>query len=156
MDLSRLGRGERFALIASAALLVLSLIPLWAKVEAGPFTERATAWDFGLAVKLALLIAILVLVLGGLRAAGSNVALPLPPGQLYLAAGAVMALLLLIQVIAGVPGAEIGGALGVDVTRGPLLLISPLIAAAVAYGGYIDRAEGAGTPASPTPPGPPL
>jgi|GEM_PF-4838097 len=138
MDLSRWGRGEKIAVGSSAALLILSFLPLWAKVEAGPLTQRFNAWDFGMDVLLALLLALAVVIVGGIRASDSNVSLPIPAWQIYLGAGALITLLLLIQVIGG---SEFGSALGIEVSRGPALLMSPLLGAAVAFGGYLDKSE---------------
>jgi len=159
VDLSRLRRGEQFVLIGSAALLILSFLSFWSKYEVLGGNVRGTAWNSlpGYA-KLALFLALVALVLVLLRAAGKDLELPASYGQIYLVCGALATLLLLIAAIAGPEGSGISG-LGIEVSRGPLLLISPILAALIAYGGFLTHQEGetTTTPRGPAaaPPAPP-
>jgi hypothetical protein len=168
LDIKRLTRGEQILGVAAALLLILSFIPMWAKVEvsAGDFgssSESFTAWDAYdfFPLKLGLLIALIAVIWVGVRAANVNVSWP--AGAVSLALGGLTLVLLLITILTGPAGGsgESFGGFGVEVSRGIFLWVGIACAAAMAYGGYLAWQESeAGTtstyggPAAP-PPGPP-
>jgi len=164
MDINRLSTGEKIVLGASGLLVVLSFIPLWASYSFAGFSESYGAWSgaFGFFVKLALILAILALVVTGLRAAGTQLPdLPVGLGLLYVGLGGLSTLGLLIGVLTGPNdggvGEAVAAAAGLDISRGILLFLGLILAAAIAYGGYMHmQSEGSGStlgdPATPPPP----
>lgn len=167
MDISRLTRGERILGISALVLLILSFFPLWAKyevaggdlgfgVEVPGATTRANAWSgaMPMTVKIALVLAILTLVLVALRAAGTNMNLPVPAGQLYLGFAGATAALLLIGVIMGPQGAEFSFG-GFEVSRGPLLFAGLIAGLAMAAGAYLHSQDEGTAPSRPAAGGPP-
>jgi hypothetical protein len=164
VDINRLSSGEKIVLGASALLVVLSFVPLWATYSfAGLASESFGAWSgaFGFFVKLALILAILALVVTGLRAAGTQLPeLPVSLGLLYVGLGGLATLGLLIGVLTGPNDgglSALAAAAGLDISRGILLFVGVILAAAIAYGGYMHmQSEGTtsalGDPSSPPPP----
>jgi hypothetical protein len=165
VDFNRLTSGEKIVLGASAVLVVLSFVPLWASYSFAGFSESYGAWSgaFGFFVKLALILAILALVVTGLRAAGTQLPdLSISLGLLYVALGGLATLGLLIGVLAGPNDGGIGQgiaeAAGLDISRGFLLFVGVILAAAIAYGGYMHMqtegtaSTGIGDPTTPPPP----
>lgn len=155
--MDKLSKGEQMVGGGSALLLILSFFSLWAKAEGGGVTVRANAWDSGLPalLKLALILAIVALVLVGLKASGTSITLPVTWGLAYVGLGALITLLLLLAVLLG---PEDGGAgfFGVEISRGIFLLISPLVGAAIALGGYMHmQGETTAGPAATGPTTPP-
>lgn len=154
--LDKLSKGEQIVGGGSALLLILSFFSLWAKLEVGPVTARASGWDAVLPafLKLALILALVLVVLVGLRASGTSISLPVTWGLAYAGLGALMTLLLLLAALIGPDDGGVSG-LGFEISRGPFLLISPLIGAVIAWGGYMHmQGETAAGPAagSATPP----
>jgi hypothetical protein len=171
LDTKNLSAGERVVMFASAALVVLSFIPLWAsysfEVEGvGNFpgasdSQSFNAWSgaYGFLMKLGIVLAIVALGLTIARMAGASITLP-PITYVGLGLGATV--LLLIGVISGPEDGGIGGiaaaAVGFDVSRGILLFVGVVLAAAIAVGGYMHmQGEGAtaGYAGTATPPPPP-
>jgi hypothetical protein len=171
LDMSKLSPGERIVMYASAALVVLSFIPLWASysieidgiggVGGVSESESFSAWSgaYGFLMKLGIILAIVALGLTIARMSGASVTLP-PVTYVGLGVGATV--LLLIGVVMGPEDGGLGGlaaaAAGFDVSRGILLYVGVVLAAAVAVGGYMHmQAEGAttGYSASAAPPPPP-
>jgi hypothetical protein len=157
--LDKLSKGEKLVGGGSAVLLILSFFSLWWKVEIdtgglGGGTLRGNAWESGLPIflKLALILAIAALVLVGLKASGTSITLPVTWGLAYTAIGGLIFLCLLLTVLMG---PEDGGAglFGVEVSRGILMLVSPIVGAVIAYGGYMHmQGEGSTMPGATTPP----
>ncbi|HEX2049586.1 MAG TPA: hypothetical protein VHJ34_03015 [Actinomycetota bacterium] len=161
MDLDRLSRGERIALIASALLFVAFFVPMWASISAGGFGADFNGWDgYGILGKLALLCTLAVLVLTALRL--TDVALPDMPvsrGLLLLGLSGVATLMLLLGLLVGPNDNGADGVQGVDVDRGLMLFVGIVLAAAMTYGSYLTMQEegtapigGSARPASPPPP----
>jgi hypothetical protein len=169
LDLNRLSRGEQILGISALLLLVLSFLPLWAKLEiegAEEFgfdgTDRYSAWSaaFGFILKLGLILAIIALVLVIIRAVGTQMNLPVPAWQIYAGCAGLCLLLLLITVLTG-PVGDQGDFGGFEWSRGLAIFIGPVLAAGMAYGAYQHmQAEGgttstgttAGGPTNPPPP----
>ncbi len=153
--MSRLTRGEQLVLGSSIVLLVLSFIPMWAKYEVG-VTSRFSAWSgaFPFYVKLALILAIIAAALTVIRAAGTQLNLPFAAGLVYVVLMGLATLLLLIGALAGPAGSEFESLGGIEVSRGPLLFASVVIAAIGAYGAYLHM-QTEGTTTTPTYGGPP-
>ena len=161
MDLNRLSMGEKLAGGASLVLLIASFIPLWAKYEVGEElgtfggASRFNAWSaaFNILMKLALILALAVLAYVLARAAGVDLG-AVPPIALV-GAAALSFLFILIHLLIGPQ--EFGlGAAGIEVSRGPLLFLGPLLAAAMAGGAYLySQATGSrpvgGTASTPPP-----
>lgn len=155
--MDKLSKGEQMVGGGSALLLILSFFSLWSKYEVVGEAVRGNAWDGGLPalLKLALVLAIVALVLVGLKASGTSITLPVTWGLAYVGLGALITLFLLLAVLLG---PEDGGAgiLGIEVSRGIFLLISPLIGAVIALGGYMHmQGETTAGPAATGPATPP-
>ena len=164
-------------LFASAILVLTSLLPLWASygasVRGGGIdqeqSESLTVWSnaYNFVPKLAILLALVALGLVIARIAGARLNLPASMGLIYVGVGGVATLLLLLTVLFGPRefGLEDSGfeAFGIeasfDVSRGLLLFLGLLLAAAIAVGGYLHMQEESGPaaatgPAMPPPPPP--
>jgi len=163
MDINRLTQGEKIVLGSSALLVVLSFIPLWATYSfVGLASESFSAWSgaFGFFVKLAIILAIVALVVTVLRATGTQLPeLPVGLGLLYVGLGGLALLGLLIGVLAGPAdgGLALAAAAGLDISRGILLFVGVILAAAMAFGGYThmqteDTSPAVGGPSTPPPP----
>ena len=136
--MNKLSSGERMVFWSSLALLICSFIPMWMKIEASAFgvsfNERGNAWQgFGFfPVELALYLTIIALGLTIAKMAGAKVSLP-PATYLGLCGAAFV--LLVLGIVTGPEGGELGGA-GIEVSRGIFLFVGAVIGAAMAYGGY--------------------
>jgi hypothetical protein len=173
--MNKISRGERIVLIASAILVVTSILPLWASygatVKGGGVdqssSESLTVWSdaYNFVPKLAILLGLIALGFVIARAVGASINLPAGVGLIYVGLGGVATLLLLLTVLFGPRelGFESSGfkAFGVeasfDVSRGILLFVGLVLAAAIAVGGYLhlqDEGTVAPTtgPAMPPPP----
>lgn len=158
MDFQRLSAGERSFAIAGSVLVVSSFIPLWATFRIGPESHGTSAWAgvFPFYTRPALLLATCGLVLVIAAAADRGVGLPVSPGHLYAWIGGLVTLLLLAAALDG-PRAPGFRTFGIEIGRGPVLVVAPLIAATMAFGGLLHRrAEASGARGSPSEtPGPP-
>ena len=160
MDLNRLSMGEKLAGGASLLLLITSFIPLWAKYEIseefGAFggASRFNAWSgaFNILMKLALILAIAVLAYVLARAAGVDLA-AIPPIALV-GAAALSFLFILIHLLIGPQEFGLAGA-GIEVSRGPLLFLGALLAAAMAGGAFLYSREAGTRPVGGTASAPP-
>lgn len=163
--MDRLSKGERIVALSSALLVIFSFFPLWATYSFEGFgrnqSEGAKAWDpdaFNLFPKIAILLALVALILVGLRAAGNDFKLPGGWGTVYMVLGGLAFLLLLVTVIQGPRGLEdIAGLeqlqldgieapgfdFSFDVSRGILLYGSLVLAGGIAFGGYLIKQGGA-------------
>jgi hypothetical protein len=163
LDLNRLSKGERILGVSALLLLILSFLPLWAKLEIEGAeelgfdgTDRYSAWSaaFGFILKLGLVLAIIALVFVVIRAVGTQMNLPVPVWQIYAACAGLCLLLLLITVLTG-PVGDQGDFGGFEWSRGLGIFIGPVLAAAMAYGAYAHmQAEGAAPSTGPAPGGP--
>jgi hypothetical protein len=170
LDTSRLSQGEKIAAVCSGLLVLLSFFPLWAKyeVEFGGVSdsERYSAWSdaFNFLSKLAILLALTVLVILVVKAVGKDIKLPVNTGLLYVVLGGLSSLLLLLLVITGPRDVtEIPGVSGVDlsgfedafeVSRGIMLFIGLVLALGILVGGYMHMQNSPEEPAAPTTPPP--
>lgn len=161
MDLDRLSKGERIALISSALLIIAFFIPLWASISAGAYNADYNGWDgYGILGKLAFLCTLAVLALTAVRL--SNAALPDMPvsrGLLLVGLSGFATLMLLLGLLFGPNDDGADDIAGVDVDRGLMLFVGIVLAAAMTYGSYLAMQEegtaptgGAARPASPPPP----
>lgn len=154
MDPNRLSQGEKILGGSALLLLILSFLPLWAKVEVEgaeilgiDSTTRYSAWSdaFGFLLKLALILTIVALVFVIVRAVGTNMNLPVPAWQIYAACAGLTLLLLLITVLTG-PAGPTGDFGGIEISRGLGVFIAPVLGAAMAYGAWSHmQAEGGTT-----------
>jgi hypothetical protein len=138
VDLNRLTLGARIIALSGLLLFIDSFIPWFrACVDLGAFgggkvCGSHNAWNNVLSL-LAVLIALAMVVLVIMEAAGNT----LPPvgslswGQIYLIAGGVTAVFVILQVIIGDDGVSrsVGAYLGI------------VLAAALAYGGFLRSRE---------------
>ncbi len=168
MDISRLTRGERILGISALLLLILSIFPLWAKyevsggdlgfgIEIPDASQRYSAWSAAtpFTIKLALVFALLALILVAIRAAGTNVNLPVAPSMLYLTFAGAAAGLLLIGVIMGPEGNDLSFG-GFEISRGPLMFAGLLLGLAMAAGAWLHQQEEGSTAVTPMAGGPPM
>ena len=168
----RLSKGERIVALSSALLVIFSFFPLWATYSFEGFgmtqSESAEVWDadaFYMLPKIAILLALVALILVGLRGAGNEVNLPGDKGTFYMALGGLAFLLLLFTVIQGPRGLEdiagldqlqldgvetSGFDFNFEVSRGILLYGSLVLAGGIAFGGYLLKRGGAVTTSSDT------
>lgn len=166
LDMKNLSAGERIVMFASAALVILSFVPLWASISVEGtlgfegISENGNAWDaYGFLVKLGIILAIVALGLTIANMTGKSVS---TPPFTYAALGAAATVLLVIGVLTGPEDGGLGAlgaaAVGVDISRGILLFVGAVLAAAIAVGGYMHmQGEGAttGYRGAATPPPPP-
>lgn len=170
--MDRLSMGEKIVGAASALLLILSFLPMWAKFELSvegfegfDDTSRFGGWSEAtpFIAKLAFILALVALVIVLLRAFAPDVNLPFPLGLTYVGLGAVATLLLLIVLLTGPVGDQgtqsFGGARA-EFSRGLAMLIAWIIAAGIAVGGYLHMQGETGPATSatlggPTPSAPP-
>jgi hypothetical protein len=149
--MNKLSKGERMVLWTGVALFVLSWIPLWAKAEASAFgfsvSESANAFQgFGFfPVELGLILAYVALALVIARVAGAKMSLP---GATYAGLCGAATVLLILGILIG-PDDGGAGAVGVEVSRGLMLFVGTVVAAAMAWGGYQHMNEGAAAPTTP-------
>lgn len=154
MDLNRWTKGERVVAIAAVVLVILSIVPLWASYSfeaegvVGIDTDQSfSAWSgaYNFLVKLGIILAIAAAAIAIARAAGASFELP---SITYVALGAGATLLLLFGVLTGPNDGGISGIAadlaGFDVSRGILLYVGVVLAAAIAVGGFMHMQE-AGT-----------
>ena len=180
MDLNRLSKGERLAGIAAIVLFIASFIPMWASVgyeqegnellpEGFSAKTDLNAWSgYGFTMTIALILALVVAGLVLARAAGAldNVQMPAPLGLVYAGAGALILLIMLFSILTGPEGdneIDIGFGGAYVAERGLLLFLGTLLAAGVAFGGFLHMREEGSTPpqlgnvgrgpTSPPPPG---
>ena len=164
--MDQLSKGERIVAISSALLAVFSLFPLWASYS---FTglgqdesEGASVWSeevFSFLPKLAIFLALVCLALVIFKAAGQS--FNLDHGSIFMALGGLAFILLLLTVFQGPKGVEElagfsdvqlegfedipGFDFNFEVSRGILLYGAPLLAAGIAFGGYLLKKGGAVT-----------
>jgi hypothetical protein len=151
LDTTKWTKGERIVLFAAVALVVLSIIPLWASYSfeaegvVGVDTDQSfSVWSgaYSFLVKLGIILAIVAIALALARAAGASFELP---SITYLALGGVATLLLLFGVLTGPEDGGISGIAadlaGFDVSRGILLYVGVVLAAAMAVGGFMHMQE---------------
>ena len=174
--MEKISRGERIVLFASAILVATSILPLWASYGASvrgggvnqESSEGFTVWSeaYNFVPKLAILLALVALGLVVARIVGANLNLPASMGLIYVGLGGVATLLLLLTVLFGPRefGLDDAGfeAFGIEATfnasRGLLLFLGLLLAAAIAVGGYLHMQEEggpAGVAGPAVPPSPP-
>ncbi|MDQ3957523.1 MAG: hypothetical protein M3273_04290 [Actinomycetota bacterium] len=162
--MDRLSQGEKIAGGAALLLVVLSFLPLWAKLEVevgdlGEQSDRYGGWSAAspFIAKLAFVLAIVALALVIARAAAVNIDLPIPVGLALTGLGALATLLLLITLLTGPVGDQgtetfAGGTF--EYSRGIGMLIGWIVAAGIAVGGYMhmqnENAAAAPPPATPS------
>ena len=167
--MGRLSKGERIVALSSALLAIFSVFPLWASYSFEGLgqnqSEGASVWSrdvFSFLPKLAIFLALVCLALVIFRAVGQS--FNLDHGTIYMGLGALTFLLLLITVFQGPTGLEELAGLedmqleGVppafefnfEVSRGILLYGSLVLAAGIAFGGYLLKQGGAVTANSDT------
>lgn len=139
MDTSKLGTGEQIA-AGGALVLVIALFFPWYDVTVKGLgaTGSATAWEaFGFIDILLLLVSVLVIGVVVAKAADALPALPVAPGQLVAAAGAI-ALLLILYRLVDAPGFDVPAVVSdaIDVTPKAGLFIGLIAAGALTFGGY--------------------
>lgn len=160
--MDRLTMGEKIVGAASALLLILSALPLWAKFEASvegfegfDTNQRFSGWSAATPFlgKLAFILALAALVLVIIRALGTDLNLPIPLGLTYVVLGALATLLLLIVLLTGPvgdQGSESFGGASFEYSRGLAMLIGWIVAAGIAVGGYLHMQEETGPATSAT------
>ena len=156
--------GEQILGASALILIILSFLPLWAKTEvnlegeledlpgAAETSDRYSLWQsYGLFAKLAIILAIIVLVLIVMRAIGTNINLPVPAGQLYLGLAGLTLLLILISVLTGPDGnqgsTDLGFGVELEVSRGLIgLLLGTAAAAGMAFGAWTHSQQEGSAP----------
>jgi len=164
VDLNRLSRGEQIVGGASLLMLILSFLPMWAKYEVEAFgfsdSQRFSLWSdaFNFVPKLGLILLLVALGLVIARAMGANLTLPVGFGLAYVALCGVAALTTILTLLIGPREFGLGGAAGLEISRGLLLLIGWIVPLAATAGGYLHMQEetsGAGPVMPTTPAAPP-
>lgn len=161
--MDRLTKGEKIVGIGALVLLIASFLS-WAKVEfegiagVGGGSESFSAWSdaYGAYLKLGLITALLALILVGIRAAGTNMTMPLSTGMLYLIFSGITALTVLIATLMGPDDAGADAIPGIEVSRGLFMFVGLLAALAMAYGAWMhyqgEQSGATATMGGPTPP----
>lgn len=161
--MDRLTLGDKLVAGGGLLFLVLSFIPPWAKIEvegfggAGGSFSDFSAWDYGILLKGALILAIVYA--GAVIAKAFGVELPAMPAVSNVALGGAIVVLFLLQVLLGPPD-DGGGFFGVEISRGLMMFIAIIPVAAIGYGSYLKMSEEGGsvpqyggtTPTAPPPP----
>lgn len=173
MGRASLSGGERIVAASAGLLVILSRIRPWGRYTVEGFggddvqTASVRVWDpgaFNLLPKLAIFLSIATLSIVGMRALGLWPTLPLDTRVLYLGAGALSTLFLLITTVTGPTGfietadfksleeaIEAAGGIELHKDRGVILFVALILAALMAYGGYLhdeQEEEDAGAPAA--------
>ena len=160
MDTTRVSLGEMLAAVGGLVLLVCMFLPWFdgslSRAGSPTVSEVATGWEgFGGVFDVLIVVLALVPVAIAVRRAGAEALPPLPleQGALVLGAGA-----LLVVIVAGrlidppdlldvpIPG------LDMDTARKPGAFMALASAAAVAFGGYLQRATRARVASAASPP----
>lgn len=151
-------------LAAGVGLLATSFVPLWGKVRFEAFpkgargalpkgivpetSEQLSAWSpaFGVLLRVALVLTVVIVVLVVVRLAGPTLRVP-SRSTLYVALAGIalvcMILVLLTGPTAGVEPSEARLA-GLDLGRDVMMFVGPVLAAALLYGALLHaRAIGA-------------
>lgn len=152
--MNRLSRGEQLFGGAGLLLFILSFISPWATVSVAGFGHQSfNGWDaFGPLVKFGFILAILGAGLAVAKAA--NLSMEIPP-VVYLVAGALVGLIMLLATALG-PSDEGADLLpGVDVSRGFLLFVGLVLGLVMAYGGWLIFKQQPATSAAAPPAAPP-
>jgi TRAP-type uncharacterized transport system fused permease subunit len=138
VDTSRVSFGELIAGIAGAVLFI-SLFLDWIDSDFG----SASGWEsFDVVDVILAVIGLSALALVLVRAAGTTLNLPAPPGLIVAADGAIATIIVLVFLLEGDD-------------RGIGLFLAFLAALAIAFGGYTSMQERAGGGAPRATPGPP-
>jgi hypothetical protein len=164
----RLTEGEKLLGGSALGLYIISFIGFWAELEietgGSRFVDSVTAWDgYGLALKLALILALVAVGLVAARATTARFDLPVPWGLVYVGIASLTLLLILLAVLIGPDespsifnSAPSDARIGIN--RGVGLFIGTLLAGTMAAGGYQHMKSGDTTtrsPATPTSSSPP-
>lgn len=171
MGRSSLSEGERIVAVCAGLLVILSKIRPWARYTVEGFggqdvqTASVRVWEpgaFNLLPKVAIILAILALVIVGMRALGLWSARPPGTRLLYLSTGLVSTTFLLITVVTGPTGfiesadfkgleeaIEATGGIELHKGRGVMLFVALILAAAMTYGGYLHDERKAEDPSAP-------
>jgi hypothetical protein len=147
MDMSRVSRGEAVAAAAGVAVLVLMFLPWFggslSGIGAPKQVPTSTGWEAFGGVFDALIVLLagapVAIALG--RATGRLPPLPLEQAALVLGAGALVFLIVAVRLLD--PPDVIGVAvpnIDVDSSRKVAAFLALAAAAAVAYGGHLQRA----------------
>ena len=132
-------RGELIIAACGAVLIVTSFLKLWGRYECPTCPPEArwsqvTLWSeaFSVPTKAAVVLVVALLLLILVRLIG--VALPWPPGRIYVGAGSLVTLLFVTSVMAGPSDLGFGDTPLLEVSRGPMLLLSWVLALGILYG----------------------
>jgi hypothetical protein len=146
MDMERPTRGEKIIVACGAVLLIASRLPLWAKYEIRdveePVLARLDIWSkaFSIIPKFGLFVVLIVLGVVLVRVV-VRASLPWPAGRIYLIGGALSAVSLLLTALIGPDEFGFANVPGFQMSRGPMLVVGWMLAAAMAYGGHLHIRE---------------
>ena len=147
MDTSRISFGEMVAAVSGLVLFIVMFMP-WFGVSAdfegvGTTSVDANAWEsFGFIDIVLFLVALLAIGAALARAAGAvPPELPAPLGMIV-AAGGVLAVLLILYRLIDTPGESVSGfGAEIDVGRKVGAFLGLIAAGGVAFGGYTAATE---------------
>ena len=150
MDTSRLGRGEMIAAGSAIVLLLVMFIFSWFSVDFGDglgigavgVDTTANAWQaFGF-IDIILFVTILVAVgLAAMKANSQSANLPVAGSALVAGLGILSALCLLFRIISPPGSGDIPDGVDIGIGRGIGVFLGLLLAAGIAYGGYLAMQE---------------
>lgn len=150
MDTSRLGRGEMIAVVSAIVLLLVMFIFSWFSVDFGDglgigavgVDTTANAWQaFGF-IDIILFVTILVAVgLAVMKANSQSANLPVAGSALVAGLGILSTLLLLFRIISPPGAGDIPDGVDIGIGRGIGVFLGLLLAAGIAYGGYLSMQE---------------
>ena len=132
--------------IAGSGLLlfICSFLP-WFSIEIGPFSEDANGWDVGFfwaGIPALLGLAAAAIVLANKLADVDLPDLPISWGQVFLIAGGISAVIVVLKLLVGEDPSEL-------VDRAWGLFLATLAALGLAAGGWMKFQESGGTAAKP-------
>lgn len=144
MDLSRLGRGEKIA-AGSGLLLFVFMFFKWYGVSIdtplGGLGAVGNAWDTLEVVRFVLLASVIAAVgFPLLKAAGSEIDIPVPPATIITLMGGLSVLLILYRIISP-PDFGAADFEGISVGRELGVFLGLIAAAGITYGGYTSMEE---------------
>jgi hypothetical protein len=148
LDTSRVSLGEMLAAAGGLVLLVCMFLPWFdgslSRAGRPTVSEVSTGWEaYGGVFDVLIVVLALVPVAIAIRRAGAAVSsrLPLEQGALVLGAGALLIVIVAVRLLDPPDVLEVPlPGLDMDSTRKPAAFLALLAAAAVAFGGYVQRA----------------
>lgn len=142
MDLNKLSTADKVIAGAGIVFFVSLFLPWWGKDFGGGISGSNSGWDYFLTGILPFLI--VIVMIGQIAITKFTTTelpkIPVPWSQVHLAAGAAVAILLVLRTLIG--SSEGSGTFEIDLDREWGLYVALLAAIGVGAGGYLKFQEG--------------